>query len=82
VVEALRSVANKKSYILPVSTRTLADLIRHVSPDDLRETIWPLLEGDLAKGWKDCTPDRLVLLLALHSKDMVGEGGGDGRRGG
>jgi hypothetical protein len=80
VVGALRSVSNKKSYILPVSTRTLADLIRHVSADDLCETIWPLLEGDIAKGWEDCTPDRLVLLLALHSKDKVREGGGDGRR--
>ena len=74
VVRELLALGNKKSYIRPSCTKTLVDLIGRVKPEVLREEVWPLLQVDLNEGWEECTPDRLILLLACHNKDKVGDG--------
>ena len=74
MVSELSSVGEKKSYIRPSCTQTLVDLIERVPQEVLREGVWPLLRGQLDKGWEDCTPDRLLLLLACRRRDKVGDG--------
>ena len=74
MVGELSSMGEKKSYIRPSCTQTLVDLIERVPQEVLREGVWPLLRGQLDKGWEDCTPDRLLLLLACRHRDKVGDG--------
>ena len=75
LVSELLSLGEKKSYIRPTCTQTLLDLIERVTAEELREAVRPSLQKDQDKGWEDCTPDRLLLLLACRKKDKVGEGG-------
>ncbi|KAK7087144.1 hypothetical protein V1264_021231 [Littorina saxatilis] len=69
VVRELLTVGSKKSHIRPTVTQTLMDLIGCLTLEVFSETVWPVLKEDLDKGWEECTPDRLIFLLACRNKD-------------
>ena len=64
-------LSDKRSYLRPIITTMLVDWIRASTTQVVKESILPHLKLDLDKGWSDCTPDRLMLVLALRKKDKV-----------
>ncbi|XP_076452563.1 myb-binding protein 1A-like protein [Babylonia areolata] len=71
MVGELLSVGEKRSYIRPLCTQTLLDLVDKATPQQLAESLWPHLRAEQEKGWEGCTPDRFLLLLACRHKDKT-----------
>ncbi|XP_059155196.1 myb-binding protein 1A-like protein [Physella acuta] len=68
VVEELLSLAEKKSYLKPVCSRIVEDLITKISDTDFEEHVWPKVKTTLKAGWESCTLDRVSLLLVCRNR--------------
>ncbi|WAR02041.1 MBB1A-like protein [Mya arenaria] len=84
VVEQLLKLGREKSQLQQLCASGLAQIISKASQNTFKQSILPHLEEDVKSGWKDCSPDRLLLLIYIDKyhnaivKKKLKEHWGDG----
>lgn len=74
-LEGLLGLMKKKSFLQELCSTLITDIIEKVNKECFERDILPLLDEMLKKGWKSCTPEDLMILLAVERvhKDSLGK---------
>jgi len=67
LVRNFLALMNKKSYLQEICGMAICDILKAID-FSIFETIKPILESILCKGWEKCTPDDLMIVLTVQSK--------------
>lgn len=68
VLEGLIHASKQRSYLNHCAIAFLIDYVLNVEEDHFRDRVWPILEKEVFKPWKDHNLDSLHLLLTLQKK--------------
>ncbi|XP_028411187.1 rDNA transcriptional regulator pol5-like [Dendronephthya gigantea] len=74
VIERIKEVLAKKSYLQETCYRAIVDIITMLNFSEFEEYVMPILENEIKCVAGKCTPDSLVLILASWRlfKDDIG----------
>lgn len=63
IVQQFLNVSKERSYLQQLCIHGIAQIISQVDHDMFKQHVLPHIESQLAAGWAECTPDRLLLIL-------------------
>ena len=67
-MEELVKLGEAKSYSRAININAVMDMISSVKEEDVVSVLWPWMKERIDDGWKGCTVERFLYLLAFRRR--------------
>ncbi|XP_063396330.1 myb-binding protein 1A-like isoform X3 [Mytilus trossulus] len=68
VIRGLLWVSEKRVYLRQICYNGIRLVVQQLSSEDFEQFAWPEIEGELKKGWEDCSADVFSLLITCRKQ--------------